>query len=33
MISIQGLSVEFGSVTLLDNINFVVNKRDRTVPL
>ena len=29
MISIQGLSVEFGSVTLLDNINFVVNKRDR----
>lgn len=29
MISIQGLNVEFGSVTLLNDINFVVNKRDR----
>ncbi|MBO7608617.1 MAG: ABC-F family ATP-binding cassette domain-containing protein [Muribaculaceae bacterium] len=29
MISIQGLNVEFGSITLLENINFVVNKRDR----
>lgn len=29
MISIQGLNVEFGSIVLLDNINFVVNKRDR----
>ena len=29
MISIQGLNVEFGSVTLLHDINFVINKRDR----
>ncbi len=29
MISIQNLSVEFGSVPLLDSINFVINKRDR----
>lgn len=29
MISIEGLSVEFGGFTLLDNISFVVNKKDR----
>ncbi|MBQ7689943.1 MAG: ABC-F family ATP-binding cassette domain-containing protein [Muribaculaceae bacterium] len=29
MISVQNLSVEFGSVTLLRDINFVINKRDR----
>ncbi|MDR0572481.1 MAG: ABC-F family ATP-binding cassette domain-containing protein [Tannerella sp.] len=29
MISIEGLTVEFGGFTLLDNISFVVNKKDR----
>ncbi|MBR6284186.1 MAG: ABC-F family ATP-binding cassette domain-containing protein [Muribaculaceae bacterium] len=29
MISVQNLSVEFGSVVLLSDINFVINKRDR----
>ena len=29
MISIQGLTVEFGSHKLLDSISFVINKRDR----
>lgn len=29
MISIQNLHVEFGSQVLLDDINFVINKRDR----
>ena len=29
MISIQGLHVEFGSVSLLRDINYVINKRDR----
>ena len=29
MISIEGLSVEFGGFTLLDNISFVINKKDR----
>ena len=29
MISIEGLAVEFGGFTLLDNISFVINKRDR----
>ena len=29
MIAIQSLNVEFGSVTLLHDINFVINKRDR----
>lgn len=29
MISVEGLTVEFGSFTLFDNISFVVNKRDR----
>ena len=29
MISIEGLTVEFGGFTLLDNLSFVVNKKDR----
>lgn len=29
MISVEGLTVEFGSFTLFDNISFVVNKKDR----
>ena len=29
MISIQNLHVEFGSSVLLDDINYVINKRDR----
>ncbi|MDR2913575.1 MAG: ABC-F family ATP-binding cassette domain-containing protein [Tannerella sp.] len=29
MISIEGLTVEFGGFTLLDSISFVVNKKDR----
>ncbi|MDR1524022.1 MAG: ABC-F family ATP-binding cassette domain-containing protein [Tannerella sp.] len=29
MISIEGLTVEFGGFTLLDNISFVINKKDR----
>ena len=29
MISIQNLHVEFGSTVLLDDINYVINKRDR----
>lgn len=29
MISIEGLAVEFGGFTLLDNISFVINKKDR----
>lgn len=29
MISIQGLNVEFGSQVLLNDINYVINKRDR----
>ena len=29
MISIQGLTVEFGSQILLDNISYVINRRDR----
>ena len=29
MISVDGLSVEFGGFTLFDNISFVVNKKDR----
>ena len=29
MISIQGLKVEFGSQVLFENINFVINKRDK----
>ncbi|WP_290143666.1 ATP-binding cassette domain-containing protein, partial [Paramuribaculum intestinale] len=29
MISIQNLSVEFSAKTLLDNISYVINRRDR----
>lgn len=29
MVSVEGLTVEFGSFTLFDNISFVVNKKDR----
>ena len=29
MISIQGLKVEFGSQVLFENINYVINKRDK----
>lgn len=29
MISVEGLSVEFGGFTLFDNVSFVVNKKDR----
>ena len=29
MISIEGLTVEFGGFTLLDDLSFVVNKKDR----
>ena len=29
MISIEGLTVEFGGFTLFDNISFVINKKDR----
>jgi ATP-binding cassette subfamily F protein 3 len=29
MISVEGLTVEFGGFTLLDNISFVINKKDR----
>ena len=29
MISIEGLTVEFGGFTLLDNITYVINKKDR----
>ena len=29
MISIEGLTVEFGGFTLLDKITYVINKRDR----
>ena len=29
MISIEGLTVEFGGFTLLDNLSFVINKKDR----
>jgi len=29
MISIEGLTVEFGGFTLLDHLSFVVNKKDR----
>ena len=29
MISVDGLTVEFGGFTLFDNISFVVNKKDR----
>jgi len=29
MISIEGLTVEFGGFTLLDNISFVINRKDR----
>ncbi len=29
MISIEGLTVEFGGTPLFDNINYVINKRDR----
>ncbi|PIE91257.1 MAG: hypothetical protein CR997_01890, partial [Acidobacteria bacterium] len=29
MISIEGLTVEFGGFTLLDKLSFVVNRRDR----
>ena len=29
MISVEGLTVEFGGFTLFDDISFVVNKKDR----
>lgn len=29
MISIQNLSVEFSAKSLFDNINYVINKKDR----
>lgn len=29
MISIEGLTVEFGGFTLLDKITYVINKKDR----
>ncbi|MBQ3576944.1 MAG: ABC-F family ATP-binding cassette domain-containing protein, partial [Coprobacter sp.] len=29
MISINGLSVEFGATPLFDNISYIINKRDR----
>ena len=30
MISVEGLTVEFGGFTLFDDVSFVVNKKDRT---
>ena len=29
MISVEGLTVEFGGFTLFDDVSFVVNKKDR----
>ena len=29
MVSIEGLTVEFGGFTLLDGLSFVVNRKDR----
>ena len=29
MISVEGLTVEFGGFTLFDDVSFVINKKDR----
>ena len=33
MISVEGLTVEFGGFTLFDDVSFVVNKKDRIAPV
>ena len=33
MISVEGLTVEFGGFTLFDDVSFVVNKKDRIAPM